>query len=85
MNNNPIIEIDTHGMRVEEALKAVDRAVQSAGTAVYKIKVIHGFNRGTAIRQAIVEEYRYGYDKKVKRVTPGENQGITELILKELY
>ena len=47
--------------------------------------VIHGFNRGTAIRTAIYDEYKYGDDPKIKRVANGDNPGITELILREMY
>lgn len=84
-NDNPVIEVNTHGLYVEEALKIVDKTVKSAGKGVYKIKVIHGFNRGSAIRTAIRDEYKYGDDPKVKRVANGDNPGITELILKEMY
>lgn len=83
--DKPIIEVDTHGLYVEEALKKVAQAVKSAGKGVYKIKVIHGHNSGTAIRTAVKEEYKYGYDPKVIRVANGDNPGITELIIKEMY
>ena len=83
--DSPVIEVNTHGLYVEDALKAVDKAVKSAGKGVYKIKVIHGFNRGTSIRTAIYDEYKYGDNPKVKRVANGDNPGITELILKEMF
>jgi len=83
--DSPIIEIDTHGLYVEDALKLVAKTVKAAGKGVYKIKVIHGHNRGTAIRTAIYDEYKYGDDPKVKRVANGDNPGITELILREMY
>lgn len=35
--DSPVIEVNTHGLYVEEALKAVDKAVKSAGKGVYKI------------------------------------------------
>lgn len=83
--DSPVIEVNTHGLFVDDALKAVEKAVKSASKAVYKIKVIHGFNRGTAIRSAIWNEYKYGDNPKVIRVANGDNPGITELILKEMY
>ena len=83
--DSPVIEVNTHGLYVEDALKAVDKAVKSAGKGVYKIKVIHGFNRGTSIRTAIYDEYKYGDNPKVKRVANGDNPGITELILREMF
>ena len=84
MINSPIIEFDVHGMRTEEAVAAVQKKVEQAGNAVYKIRVIHGYNGDTRIRSAIREEFSYGRKPKVKRITMGANEGITELILREL-
>lgn len=42
MMNSPIIEFDVHGMRTEDAVAAIQKKVDQAGTAVYKIRVIHG-------------------------------------------
>lgn len=84
MMNSPIIEFDVHGMRTEEAVAAIQKQVDQAGFAVYKIRVIHGYNGGTRIRSAIREEFSYGREPKVKRIAMGTNEGITELILREL-
>lgn len=78
-----IIEIDVHGMNTEEAVKAVLKQVQMAKNNVYRIRVIHGYHGGTRIRNGIREEFSYGREPKVKRVEPGSNQGITELVLRE--
>lgn len=78
-----IIEIDVHGMRTEEAKAAIDRRLASAGTGIYRIRVIHGYNGGTRIRGMIREEYSYGREPKVTRIEMGGNQGITELVLRE--
>lgn len=80
---NGIVELDVHGMYTEEAVKAVAKAVQSAGNSVYRIRVIHGYHGGTRIRSEIREEFSYGREPKVKRIEMGNNQGITELILRE--
>lgn len=80
-----IKEIDTHGMRTAEAISAVTRAVHQAGPDVYRIRVIHGYHGGTAIRDAILDEFSYERDSKVKRVMSGRNQGETDLILRELF
>ncbi len=82
--NSPIIELDVHGMRTDEAVLAVQKKVDQAGSHVYKIRVIHGYNGGTRIRSAIREEFSYGREPKVKRIAMGANEGITELILREL-
>lgn len=84
MLNKPIIEVDVHGLDTLGALRKVQEIVTRAGSGVYKIRVIHGYHGGTRIRSAIWDEYRYARDPKVKRVVMGDNEGITELILKEL-
>ena len=78
-----IIEIDVHGMNTEEAVNAVAAKVRSAGNSVYRIRVIHGYHGGTRIRSGIREEFSYGREPRVKRIEMGNNQGITELILRE--
>ena len=79
----PFIKVDLHGLRQEEAIRVIDRAIASADSSTYQIQLIHGYNRGTNLRSMIYEEYRY--EKKVKRIIPGDNQGITILVLKELF
>ncbi len=85
MLSEPIITIDVHGMTVEKALDAIHKKVNGAGKAVYEVRVIHGFHGGTRIRSAVRDEFGYGREPKVKRVQPGDNEGITRLILKELF
>ena len=79
----PFIKVNLHGMRQEEAIRVIDRAIASADPSTYQIQLIHGYNRGTSLRNMIYDEYRY--EKKVKRIIPGDNQGITILVLKELF
>lgn len=79
----PFIKIDLHGLRQEEAIKVIDKALASAGPATYQLQLVHGFNRGTSLRSMIYDWYRY--EPKVKRIIPGDNPGITVLVLKELY
>ncbi len=79
-----IIEIDLHGMRTEEAVRAVKREVSKAPASVYIIRAIHGYHGGTSIRSAIEDEFSYGRESKILRIRPGNNPGITELVLREL-
>ena len=78
----PIMTVDLHGMFRDDAVKAIDRALKAADDSTYQIKLIHGYNRGTSLKNMIMEEYRY--HPKVLRVQPGDNLGITILILREL-
>lgn len=81
--NAPFIDIDLHGKTQQEAIRVIDRALADAGPAVYQIRVIHGYHHGTQLRTMIRDEYRY--EAKIKRIIPGDNPGITVLVLKELY
>ncbi len=84
MNISPgIIEIDLHGLNVEDALRKVNSAVNKADKSVYIVRVIHGYRSGTRIKEAIIDEFSYGRNPRVKSIKPGMNQGITELILRE--
>ena len=77
------VKIDLHGLRQEDAIKVIDKALAAVGPATYQLQLIHGFNRGTSLRNMIRDWYQY--DPKVKRIIPGDNPGITVLVLKELY
>ena len=46
---NPIIEIDLHGLRQDEAQKKIDQVLAKADAGTYQIRLIHGFHRGTTI------------------------------------
>ena len=65
------VKIDLHGLRQEEAIKAIDKAIAAAGPATYHLQLIHGYNRGTSLRSMIYDWYQY--DPKVKRIMPGDN------------
>ena len=79
----PFVDVDLHGLRQDEAVKVIDRALAAADAATYQLRLIHGYNRGTSLRSMIYDEYRY--EKKVKRIIPGDNLFITFLVLKELF
>jgi len=80
--NEPIIRIDLHGMRRDEAQVVIDHALSMINSGTYQIRLIHGFNRGVSLRDMIIYEYRDHPD--VIRIAPGENRGITNLIIREL-
>lgn len=78
----PIIDIDLHGLFQDEAIKVVDKALKAADNSTYQIRLIHGYHRGTSLKNMIIDEYKY--DPKVLRIQPGDNQGVTILVLREL-
>ena len=78
----PIIEVDLHGLFQDEAIKVIDKVLKNADDSTYQIKLIHGYNRGTSLKKMIIDEYKY--HPKVLRIKPGDNLGITILVLREL-
>ena len=76
-----IVELDLHGRNIYQSRISLDAALRRANSATCRIRVIHGSNSGTAIRDFIREEYTR--HPKVRRVAQGANPGITELILRE--
>jgi DNA-nicking Smr family endonuclease len=78
----PIVNVDLHGLFRDEAIKVIDKALKNADDSTYQIKLIHGYNRGTSLKNMIIEEYRY--HPKVRRIEPGDNLGTTILVLREL-
>ena len=44
--NEPIIELDVHGMTLYQAQIAIDAALRRAGS-IYRLRVIHGYRGGT--------------------------------------
>jgi DNA-nicking Smr family endonuclease len=78
-----IIELDVHGMNAYQAKLNIDSKLKSAKKDTYIVRVIHGFNSGTKLKNMVRKEYRN--HPKVIRIETGLNQGITDLILRELY
>ena len=81
--SSAFVKIDLHGLTQEEAIKVIDKAIASAGPTTYQLQLIHGYHRGTNLRTMIYDWYKY--EPKVKRIIPGDNPGITVLVLRELY
>lgn len=79
---NPIVTIDLHGLFRDEAIKVIDKALKNAEDSTYQVKLIHGYNRGTSLKEMIIDEYKY--HPKVLRIKPGDNLGTTILVLREL-
>ena len=76
-----VVEIDLHGKNIYQSRIAIDAALRRANAACCRIRIIHGYNSGTAIRDFIEDEY---FDHpKVKRIENKSNRGITELVLRD--
>ena len=77
-----VVEVDVHGMNAFQAKTAIDAKLRKSKGA-YRIRVIHGYNSGTVLRDMIRKEYG-GNHKLVKRIELGINQGQTDIVLKEI-
>lgn len=65
-----------------QAITAIDARLRRADASVYRLRVIHGYHGGTALRDAVRKHYKN--HPKVKRIELGLNPGETDLVLREL-
>ena len=77
-----IMEIDVHEMNQYQAKVLIDSRLKKAKKDTYRIRIVHGYRGGTALRDMIRKTYRN--HSKVIRVELTMNPGITELVLREL-
>ena len=75
------VVLDLHGKNKYQARIAIEAALRRS-KGLYRIRVIHGYHNGTALRDMVWSEY--GSDPRVKRLT-AVSESVTDLILRELY
>ena len=81
MHTTGIVEMDLHGKNQYQARIAIQTALRRAGNGIYRIRIVHGFHCGTALRDMVRTEFKL--HPKVLRIELGSNDGITELVLRE--
>ncbi len=74
------MEVDLHGKNRYQARIALDAALRRS-RGVYRIHVVHGHLRGTALRDMIWSEY--AGDARILRLE-AVGEGATDLVLREL-
>ncbi len=79
---NGILELDIHGMTKYQAKLCIDSHLKKAKGNLYRLRIIHGYQGGTELRDMVRREYHK--NPKVLRTEIGLNQGITDLVLREL-
>ena len=77
-----ILELDIHGMTQVQAKTAINAKLRRAGSGVYRLRIIHGYHSGTALRDMIRREY--ARHPRVIRLETGINGGATDRVLREL-
>lgn len=75
------LTVDLHGKNTYQAKVAIDAMLRRAKAGTYRIRVVHGYHGGTALRDFIRTEY--GRHPKVRRLLPSPDGGATELVLRE--
>lgn len=75
-----IVELDLHGKNLYQAKVSVDAALRRAGAGTYRIRCIHGFHGGTALRDMLRSEY--AKHPQVRRLDTAD-AGATQLVLRE--
>ena len=73
-----VVELDLHGMNTYQAQIAVDAALRRAGNGTYRLRLIHGYHGGTALRD-LCREYA-GHPRVLRLVA---SPGSTDLVLRE--
>lgn len=73
-----IMELDLHGKNAYQARVAIDAALRRAGGGVYRLRLIHGYHGGTALRD-LCREYA-GHPRVLRLVA---SPGSTDLVLRE--
>ena len=73
-----VVEIDLHGKNEYQARVTIDAALRRAKAGTYRLRIVHGYNGGTALRDMVRREYA----GRVLRVIPLD-QGRTDLVLRE--
>ncbi len=75
------MEVDLHGKTCYQARIMMDAALRRATAADYRLRAIHGYVRGTALKDMLLDEYA-GHPR-VLRIEPSLNPGETIFVLRE--
>ncbi len=76
-----ILTVDIHGKTRAQARVALNAALRKCDASVFRIRVIHGYNRGTELRDMVRGEFARA--PRVLRAEASLNPGATELVLRE--
>lgn len=78
-NENEIYYVDIHNYNCVEAEEYLNKLVSNMLPQIKEIIVIHGFNRGKALRDMVRNKFQ---NSRVERKILFLNEGRTSLILK---
>lgn len=81
--NSGMLEIDVHQMNRLQAKNYINAQLKKVPKDIYVLRVVHGYNSGTKLRDMIRKEYKN--NPKVIRMELSMNPGVTDLILRDLF
>jgi DNA-nicking Smr family endonuclease len=76
------VTVDLHNMNVFQARVKLNYALKKATGATYRLRVVHGYNLGSAIKDMVRSEFKD--HPKVLRIESSVNPGETILVLRDL-
>lgn len=76
-----VVTADLHGKTKYQAKVTVDALLRRAAAGTYRLRLIHGHNSGTELRDFLRAEY--AHHPKILRLEGSADGGITELVLRE--
>ena len=79
--NSASITVDLHGKNTYQAKVTVDAMLRRVKAGTYRLRLVHGYHGGTALRDFIRTEYVH--HPKVRRLLLSPDGGTTELVLRE--
>lgn len=74
-----VVSVDLHGVYLEDARDLLLNWLDHAPAGVTELRVIHGSNRGTVLRDMVREELSH---PKIREKLPTLNPGETRIVLK---
>ena len=75
------LTVDLHGKNTYQAKVTIDAMLRRAKGGTYRLRLVHGYHGGTALRDFIQSEYTR--HPKVRRLLLSPDGGATELVLRE--
>lgn len=75
-----VIEVDIHGLMASDAKARLEHLLTHAGPQVQEVVVIHGYSRGTVLRDMVRNQLKH---PRIQAKLLSLNQGQTRILLKK--
>ena len=75
-----VMEVDIHGLMASDAKARLEHLLSNAGPQVEEVVVIHGYSRGTVLRDMVRNQLKH---PRIQSKRLSLNQGQTRILLKK--